>query len=34
MIADLLQRERQRVEAFENQDETSLPILSIGPGTV
>lgn len=34
LIADLLWRERQRVEAFENQDETSLLILSIGPGTV
>jgi predicted nuclease of predicted toxin-antitoxin system len=34
MIADLLLQERQRVEAFEKQDETSLLILSIGPGTV
>jgi predicted nuclease of predicted toxin-antitoxin system len=34
MIADLLWRERQRVEAFGNQDETSCLILSIGPGAV
>lgn len=31
MIADLLQREHQRVQAFEMQTETSLLILSIGP---
>lgn len=30
MIAGPLRRERQRVEAFENQDETSLLILSLG----
>ncbi|MBI4442616.1 MAG: DUF5615 family PIN-like protein [Acidobacteria bacterium] len=30
MIAGLLRRERQRVEAFEKQDETSLLILSLG----
>ncbi len=34
MIANLLQRERQRVEAFEKQDETSFLILSIGLGAV
>ncbi len=34
MIADLLCRERQRVEAFEKQDETSFLILSIGPVAV
>ena len=32
MIVDLLRRERQRVEAFEKQNETSLIILSIGLG--
>ncbi|OFV90717.1 MAG: hypothetical protein A3H28_11415 [Acidobacteria bacterium RIFCSPLOWO2_02_FULL_61_28] len=30
MIAGLLRRERQRVEAFEKQDETSFLILSLG----
>jgi len=30
IISDLLRRERQRVEAFEKQDETSFLILSIG----
>ncbi len=34
IIADLLRRERQRVEAFEKQDETSFLILSIGLGAV
>jgi len=29
-IAELLQRERQRIEHFENQQESSLLILSIG----
>jgi predicted nuclease of predicted toxin-antitoxin system len=33
-IADLLRRERHRVEAFATQDETSFLILSIGAGTV
>lgn len=30
MIAGLLRRERQRIEAFEKQDETSFLILSLG----
>jgi len=30
VIADVLQRERQRIEAFEKHDETSFLILSIG----
>ena len=34
MIADLLRRERQRIEAFEKQDETSFLILSLGPSAV
>ena len=34
MIAGLLRRERQRVEAFEKQDETSLLILSLGVSAV
>ncbi|HEV2351053.1 MAG TPA: DUF5615 family PIN-like protein [Terriglobia bacterium] len=34
MIADLLLRERHRVDAFEKQDETSLLILSLSPGTI
>jgi len=34
MIAGLLLRERQRVEAFGTQDETSCLILSIGLGSV
>ncbi len=34
MIADLLRRERQRVETFEKQGETSFLILSIGLGAV
>lgn len=34
MIAGLLRRERQRVEAFEKQDETSLLILSLGLSAV
>jgi predicted nuclease of predicted toxin-antitoxin system len=29
-IAELLRRERQRIQDFENQEETSLLILSIG----
>ena len=33
-IADLLGRERQRIELFEKQDETSLLILSIGPSAI
>jgi predicted nuclease of predicted toxin-antitoxin system len=33
MIADLLRRERQRVEAFEQQAETSFLILSLGAST-
>ena len=33
-IADLLRRERQRIELFEIQDETSLLILSIGPSAI
>ncbi len=32
IIADLLRRERPRVEAFEKQDETSFLILSASPG--
>ncbi len=34
IIADLLRREHQRVEAFEKQDETSFLILSVGLGAV
>lgn len=34
MIAGLLRRERQRVEAFEKQDETSFLILSLGLSAV
>ena len=34
IIADLLRRERRRVEAFEKQDETSFLILSVGLGAV
>ena len=34
MIAGLLRRERQRVEAFEKQDETSFLILSLGVSAV
>lgn len=34
MIADLLGRERQRVEAFEKQDESSYLILSLTPGAI
>ena len=30
-IAELLRRERQRIERFEKQEKTSLLILSIGP---
>lgn len=33
-IAELLRRERQRMELFEKQDETSLLILSIGPSAI
>jgi predicted nuclease of predicted toxin-antitoxin system len=33
-IAELLRRERQRLEHFENQEETSLLILSIGPTAI
>jgi predicted nuclease of predicted toxin-antitoxin system len=33
-IANLLRRERPRVETFESQDETSLLILSIGASAV
>ncbi len=33
-IAELLRRERQRIEDFENQAETSLIILSIGPSAI
>ena len=33
-IAELLRRERQRIELFANQDETSLLILSIGPSAI
>ena len=33
-IAELLRRERQRIERFENQEETSLLILSIGPTAI
>ena len=34
IIAGLLRRERQRVEAFEKQDETSFLILSLGVSAV
>ena len=34
MIAGLLRRERQRVEAFAKQDETSLLILSLGVSAI
>ncbi|MBI3894457.1 MAG: DUF5615 family PIN-like protein [Acidobacteria bacterium] len=34
MIAGLLRRERQRVETFEKQDETSFLILSLGVSAV
>lgn len=34
VIADLLRRERERVEAFEKQTETSFLILSFGAGAV
>lgn len=34
LIADLLRRERHRVEAFENQVEASCIILSLGLGTI
>jgi predicted nuclease of predicted toxin-antitoxin system len=33
-IADLLRRERRRIERFENQEETSLLILSVGPTAI
>jgi hypothetical protein len=33
-IAELLRRERQRIQDFENQEETSLLILSIGPTAI
>lgn len=33
-IADLLRRERQRIDRFDNDGETSLLILSIGPTAV
>lgn len=33
-IAELLGRERQRIQDFEKQEETSLLILSIGPGAI
>ena len=33
-IAELLRRERRRIEFFEGQDETSLLILSIGPSAI
>ena len=33
-IAELLRRERQRIEHFEKQEETSLLILSIGPTAI
>jgi predicted nuclease of predicted toxin-antitoxin system len=33
-IAELLRRERQRIEDFEQQEETSLLILSIGPTAI
>jgi len=33
-IAELLERERQRVERFEKHDKTSLRILSIGPRAI
>jgi len=33
-IAELLQHERERIERFGNQEETSLLILSIGPTAI
>ncbi len=33
-IAELLRHERQRIEHFEKQEETSLLILSIGPTAI
>ena len=33
-IAELLRRERQRIEHFEKQEETSLLILSMGPAAI
>ena len=33
-IAELLRRERQRIEHFEKQEEASLLILSIGPTAI
>lgn len=33
-IAELLRRERQRIEDFAKQEETSLLILSIGPTVI
>jgi predicted nuclease of predicted toxin-antitoxin system len=33
-IAELLRRERQRIEKFGNQEETSLLILSIGQTSI
>jgi predicted nuclease of predicted toxin-antitoxin system len=33
-MAELLRRERQRIELFVKQDETSLLILSIGPSAI
>lgn len=34
IIAELLRRERSRIERFEKQEETSLLILSIGPTAI
>lgn len=34
LIAELLRRERERVEAFDGHGETSLLILSIGPSAI
>jgi hypothetical protein len=33
-IAELLRRERGRIDLFEKQEETSLLILSIGPTAI
>jgi predicted nuclease of predicted toxin-antitoxin system len=33
-IAELLRRERQRIQDFENQEETSWLLLSIGPAAI
>jgi predicted nuclease of predicted toxin-antitoxin system len=33
-IAELLRRERERIELFDKQDEASLLILSIGPSAI